>query len=75
LKIVIFVLLLVFGVATLARIGSTPEARARAADREAIAQCREAQDDPLQELSTRRFMRQGCDQMEAAYRAKWKREP
>ena len=49
----------------------TPEGRAKAADREKIAQCVRARDDELNELSTRRFMREACQQMENEFVAKY----
>jgi hypothetical protein len=77
----------VFGLLVLALVAgayqaTTPEGRERAQDRlerakdrEMIAKCREAQNDELSDLATRRFMRRGCDEMEASYRRKWRRNP
>jgi hypothetical protein len=53
----------------------TPEDRQRWDEEDAIERCREAQDDPLQELATRRLIRAGCDRMEAQFRTKWGRSP
>lgn len=68
-----------FGLVALLALGAhdanTPEGKARAADRAQISKCRDAQNDELSDLSTRRFMRQACDQMENDYRAKWGMNP
>jgi hypothetical protein len=65
------VLLLAFLAAT-KLFGRPPEeARQMASERDLIERCRVAQDDPLQELATRRLMRQGCDQMVKDYQEKW----
>jgi hypothetical protein len=47
------------------------ESRQMASDRAMIEKCRNAENDPLQELADRRLMRQGCDQMVKDYREKW----
>lgn len=56
-------------------LASTPDGKARISERDAIDRCHAAQDDELSELSTRRIIRQHCEALEAAYRAKWNREP
>lgn len=53
----------------------SPERTQRAADSAEIERCRTAQNDELQELSTRRLMRTACDRMEAEYRKKWHTNP
>jgi hypothetical protein len=66
------VFVLVVGVLMLAAHGaSSPDAQQKAAEREAIAQCVKARDDELSDLSTRRFMRQACEQMDKEFQAKW----
>lgn len=47
-----------------------PEEQLR--DQRDIEACWDAVDDELQELSTRRLMRQGCEQMEAEYDKRWR---
>ena len=64
-------LLLAFLAAT-KLFGIPPEqSRQMASERAMIEKCRDVENDPLEELATRRFMRQGCDQMVKDYRAKW----
>lgn len=50
---------------------STPEGMQKAADREKIDRCHEAENDPLSELSTRRLMRQACVQLENKFYNQW----
>jgi hypothetical protein len=56
-------------------LGSTPDGKARRGEREAITECRRQVDDELQDLNTRRFVRDVCEKMEADYRLKWNRDP
>ena len=70
-KWIIGLLVGLFLIAGLARLGATPKAKEKAAAREMIERCRKAENDQLQELATRRLMRQGCDQMVKDYQAKW----
>ena len=56
-------------------ISKFPTSGVSEAEREQIGKCRDAQNDELSDLSTRRFMRQACDQMESEYRAKWGMNP
>jgi hypothetical protein len=58
-----------------AYLANTPEGQQRSRERDAIAACREAQNDTLQELATRRLIREGCDRLAADFRRKWNREP
>lgn len=63
----LFVLFMAYGFAQ----SSKPEGRAEAKDREAVALCRQDQNDELQERSTRRFVRDVCDKMASDFRDKY----
>jgi uncharacterized membrane protein YvbJ len=56
-------------------VSNTPEGRAQAKDRDAIALCHKEQNDELQERSTRRFVRRVCDNMVAYFTAKYGVDP
>lgn len=57
------------------QLAGSPEGRARAAERDAIAECRRQAGDDLQAPGTQRFVRGVCAQMEADFRRKWNRNP
>lgn len=58
-----------------AYLSNTKDGEDRSRERQAIEACREGENDQLQELSTRRTVREVCDKMEADYVAKWGRVP
>ncbi len=59
-----------------ASLDTSPEAARdrdlRAQQRAEIASCREAQNDKLAELSSRRMMRQYCDTLQSRYDQRWR---
>jgi hypothetical protein len=55
--------------------GSTPEAKARARDKEAIELCWRGQKDPTFEPATARFIASTCQKMESDYTAKYGSAP
>lgn len=56
-------------------VGSSPEAKARAADRGAIAYCKQQQEKRSLDATTARLTARVCEEMEAAYKDKWRRNP
>lgn len=58
-----------------AYLSNTKEGGERIDERAAIEECRKGENDELQELSTRRMIREVCDKMEADYVAKWGTAP
>lgn len=78
-KWMILVLIVFVGLLTVLAMSGNKDAGAtapsthdpRATDRLAIELCRKNQNDELQELSTRRFMRTVCDKMAADFQVKY----
>lgn len=58
-----------------AYLSNTKDGEERIAQRKAIKECRDGENDQLQELSVRRTIREVCDKMEADYVAKWGSSP